>query len=129
MMDSVVQTLYWCDVANNFHYFSGLLSFVLAWIFIMALLYVVIFTESKLTDEKSPEYVLIRLAKIIVIVAFFSWIGIQSVAVFVPETVAQQKIIKAKIATALNDTNLALTERTYLQKLSEQLNAGTPSDE
>lgn len=130
MMDSVVQTLYWCDVANKFFYLSGSIAFIFVVICIATLAFILLmyFAYDMKADGAQPKELILP-AKIILVASFFSFISVLIGTDFMPSQLAQKRIIEAKIATALNDTNLALTERTYLQKLSEQLNAGTPSDE
>ena len=128
-MDSVVQTLYWCDVANKFTYLSGSIAFIFVVICIGTLAFIMLmcFAYDEKADGKRPQELILP-AKIILAASFFSFISVAIGTYFMPSQLAQKRIIEAKIATALNNTNLALTERTYLQKLSEQLNAGTPSD-
>ena len=130
MMDSVIKTLYWCDVANKFSFLSGSIASIFFVICIAALAFILAmyFAYDVKTDGKRPQELILP-AKIILAASFFSFISVLIGTDFMPSQLAQKRIIEAKIATALNDTNLALTEREYLQKLSEQLNAGTPSDE
>lgn len=130
MMDSVIKTLYWCDVANKFSFLSGSIASIFFVICIAALAFILAmyFAYDVKTDDKRPQELILP-AKIFFFASFFSFISVLIGADFMPSQLAQKRIIEAKIATALNNTNLALTERTYLQKLSEQLNAGTPSDE
>lgn len=127
MMDSVIKTLYWCDVANKFSFLSGSIASIFFVICIAALAFILAmyFAYDVKTDDKRPQELILP-AKIFFFASFFSFISVLIGADFMPSQLAQKRIIEAKIATALNDTNLALTERTYLQKLSEQLNAGTP---
>lgn len=129
-MDSVIKTLYWCDVANKFTFLSGSIAFIFVMICIgtLAFILAMYFAYDEKADGKRPQELILP-AKIILAASFFSFISVVIGTNFMPSQIAQKRIIEAKIATALNNTNLALTERTYLQKLSEQLNAGTPSGE
>ena len=119
-MDSVVQTLYWCDVANKFFYLSGSIAFIFAVICIAALAFILAmyFVYDVKTDDKRPQELILP-AKIILATSFFSFISVVIGTDFMPSQLAQKRIVEAKIATALADNSIPQPEREYLQKLAE----------
>ena len=120
MMDSVIKTLYWCDVANKFFYLSGSIAFIFVVICIGTLAFIMFmyFAYKVKADGKRPQELILP-AKIILAASFFSFISVPIGTDFMPSSSAQKKIIEAKIATALADNSLSQPERDYLQKLAE----------
>lgn len=119
-MDSVIKTLYWCDVANKFFYLSGSIAFIFSVICIGALAFIMLmyFAYDMKADGARPKELILP-AKIILATSFFSFISVLIGADFMPSQLAQKRIIEAKIATALADNSLSQPEREYLQKLAE----------
>lgn len=120
MMDSVIKTLYWCDVANKFYFLSGSIAFIFSVICIGTLAFIMLmyFCYDEKTDGKRPQELILP-AKIILAASFFSFISVLIGTDFMPSQLAQKRIIEAKIATALADNSLSQPERDYLQKLAE----------
>jgi len=119
MMDSVIKTLYWCDVANKFFYLSGSIAFIFSVICIGTLAFIMLMHfayDVKAVGERPQE--LILPAKIILATSFFSFISVLIGTDFMPSQLAQKRIIEAKIATALADNSLFQPEREYLQSLA-----------
>lgn len=119
-MDSVIRTLYWCDVANKFFYLSGSIAFIFSVICIGTLAFIMMmyFAYDVKADGARPKELILP-AKIILVVSFFSFISVLIGTDFMPSQLAQKRIIEAKIATALADNSLSQPERDYLQKLAE----------
>lgn len=120
MMESVIKTLYWCDVANNFHYFSGSIAFIFVVICIATLAFILLiyFGYDMKADGARPKELILP-AKIILVASFFSFISVLIGTDFMPSQLAQKRIIEAKIATALADNSLSQPEREYLQSMAE----------
>lgn len=119
MMDSVIKTLYWCDVANKFSFLSGSIASIFFVICIAALAFILAmyFAYDVKTDGKRPQELILP-AKIIFFASFFSFISVLIGTDFMPSQLAQKRIIEAKIATALADNSLSQPEREYLQSLA-----------
>lgn len=118
-MDSVIKTLYWCDVANKFSFLSGSIAFIFAVICIGALTFIMLmhFAYDVKAVGKRPQELILP-AKIILAASFFSFISVLIGTDFMPSQLAQKRIIEAKIATALADNSLSQPEREYLQTLA-----------
>lgn len=118
-MDSVIKTLYWCDVANKFSFLSGSIAFIFVVICIGTLAFILLmyFTYDEEADGKRPQELFLP-AKIILATSFFSFISVLIGTDFMPSQLAQKRIIEAKIATALADNSLSQPEREYLQSLA-----------
>ena len=119
-MDSVIKTLYWCDVANKFSFLSGSIAFIFVVICIGTLAFIMFmyFAYDVKADGKRPQELILP-AKIILEASFFSFISILIGTDFMPSQLAQKRIIEAKIATALADNSLSQPEREYLQTMAE----------
>ena len=119
-MDSVIKTLYWCDVANKFSFLSSSIASIFFVICIAALAFILAmyFAYDVKTDDKRPQELILP-AKIFFFASFFSFISVLIGEDFMPSQLAQKRIVEAKIATALADNSLSQPERDYLQTLAE----------
>ena len=71
-MDSVIKTLYWCDVANKFSFLSGSIASIFFVICIAALAFILAmyFAYDVKTDDKRPQELILP-AKIFFFASFF----------------------------------------------------------
>jgi len=118
-MNSVVQTLYWCDVANKFSYLSGSIAFIFSVICIGTLAFIMLMHFAYDVKADAPFRTHSRkVAGITVICIGLAIVIAATVVVFLPSCSTRKVTVTAKIATALADRNLSQPERDYLQKLA-----------